>query len=244
LGETCRDEYHFGYVNRISPEAPVPIFDLHSSETKFGMANNVKNNLESFGCKIEFLTNDSSLLIKKRFVDLKSKQQLLREDVTSNIDPLITLTNIDYDFVVISDYNRGLLNEKFIKNISKQLTCPVYIDTKKTSLNCFSSFKNCILKCNDNEFSLLKEVPKNINIIVTKGKNGATWNNIDFPAPSVELFDVTGAGDVFLSVFSVIYYVTKNMEESIQKSVFLASKSTKHLGIYKLTKEDILEICD
>jgi bifunctional ADP-heptose synthase (sugar kinase/adenylyltransferase) len=98
LGETCRDEYHFGYVNRISPEAPVPIFDLHSSETKFGMANNVKNNLESFGCKIEFLTNDSSLLIKKRFVDLKSKQQLLREDVTSNIDPLITLTNIDYDF--------------------------------------------------------------------------------------------------------------------------------------------------
>jgi pentose-5-phosphate-3-epimerase len=57
LGETCRDEYHFGHVNRISPEAPVPVFDLQSCETKFGMANNVKNNLESFGCKVGISLN-------------------------------------------------------------------------------------------------------------------------------------------------------------------------------------------
>ena len=244
LGETCRDEYHFGQVNRISPEAPVPVFDLQSCETKFGMANNVKNNLESFGCKVDFLTNVSALLIKRRFVDLKSKQQLLREDITNTIDPLISLVNYNYDFVVISDYNRGLLTEKFIKKISKQITCPVFVDTKKTSINCFSNFKNCIVKCNDNEFSLLKEIPKNINLIVTKGKNGASWNNIIFPAPNVEMFDVTGAGDVFLSVLSVLYYMTNNMEESIKKSVILASRSTEHLGIYTLAKGDILEVCD
>ena len=229
MGETCRDEYHFGQVNRISPEAPVPVFDLQSCVTKFGMANNVKNNLESFGCKVDFLTNVSALLIKRRFVDLKSKQQLLREDITNTIDPLISLVNYNYDFVVISDYNRGLLTEKFIK---------------KTSINCFSNFKNCIVKCNDNEFSLLKEIPKNINLIVTKGKNGASWNNIIFPAPNVEMFDVTGAGDVFLSALSVLYYMTNNMEESIKKSVILASRSTEHLGIYTLAKGDILEVCD
>lgn len=244
LGETCKDEYHFGNITRISPEAPVPVFDFQKNETKLGMAYNVKSNLESFGCSVYFLSNPCELLIKRRFIDVKTNQQLLREDITNKIESLSEIDDLKYDFAVISDYNRGLLSENFIKKISNKLTCPIYVDTKKTSIKCFSGFKNCILKCNENEYNSLKKIPKEINLIVTKGKDGASWHGKNFSAPQVEIFDVTGAGDVFLSSFAVLHYVTKNIEESIKKSIILASKSTEHLGIYKLTKEDILEICN
>ena len=65
-----------------------------------------------------------------------------------------------------------------------------------------------------------------------------------YPAPKVEIYDVTGAGDVFLASFSVIYSVTNDMEEAIKKAIRLASESTKYFGIYKLTLEDIYAVCD
>lgn len=246
MGESCKDEYHFGEITRISPEAPVPVFDFKYDETKLGMANNVKNNLESFGCKVEFISNDPSILIKRRFVDIKSNHQLLREDITQIVNPLVDINLCEYDFVVISDYDKGLLTSSFIEKISKKIKCPVFVDTKKKSISCFSYFKNYIIKCNETEHSMLMDVgdDMDMNLIVTKGKDGASWRKKNYPAPKVKIHDVTGAGDVFLASFSVIYHCTKNMDESIEKSILLASKSIQHPGIYNLSLEDILEICN
>ena len=116
-----------------------------------------------------------------------------------------------------------------------------FVDTKKKNL---SSFKNCILKHNEYEQELVSSQPKDCEVIVTRGKDGAIWDDKLFKAPKVELHDVTGAGDVFLASLTAIYCATFNMEESIQKSVILASKSVEHSGIYKLTDGDIDEICD
>ena len=244
IGDTCDDIYTYGHVTRISPEAPVPIFEPHYTINHDGMGGNVRKNLEALGCDVNFLHGAVSK--KNRLIDERTKQQLLRIDNDTESKPITFETAIPpvYDAIVISDYNKGSVSYELIEELVKQVNIPIFVDTKKTSINCFSNFKNCIVKCNDNEFSLLKEVPKNINLIVTKGKNGASWNNITFPAPNVEMFDVTGAGDVFLSALSVLYYMTNNMEESIKKSVILASRSTEHLGIYTLAKGDILEVCD
>ena len=46
IGDSCIDEYQYGTVDRISPEAPVPIFKYIRSEEKPGMVFNVRNNLE------------------------------------------------------------------------------------------------------------------------------------------------------------------------------------------------------
>jgi len=44
IGDSCIDEYQYGTVDRISPEAPVPIFKYLRSEEKPGMVYNVRNN--------------------------------------------------------------------------------------------------------------------------------------------------------------------------------------------------------
>lgn len=49
VGDVGLDKYLFGDVDRISPEAPVPIVNLRSAENKLGLAANVAKNLSSLG---------------------------------------------------------------------------------------------------------------------------------------------------------------------------------------------------
>lgn len=49
IGDLMLDVYHQGQVTRISPEAPVPVVDVNSSEMKPGGAANVCRNLVSLG---------------------------------------------------------------------------------------------------------------------------------------------------------------------------------------------------
>lgn len=241
IGESCVDEYHYGTCNRISPEAPVPIFDFSHKIQKCGMASNVKQNLESFGCSVDFITNDSNNLIKRRFVDLKTNQQLLREDISMKLEPVsFSTSDKQYDVVVISDYDKGFLDFKTIDYICNNYK-NIFVDTKKKDL---ASFYNCFIKFNYDESKQIVNYGKECNYIVTKGKHGAHYNGVDYKAPIVDISDVTGAGDVFLSVLSVLYTVTNDIDESIKKSIILASESVKHNGVYKLTERDINEICD
>ena len=52
IGDIMLDRYWMGQVNRISPEAPVPILDVSSSIDKPGGAANVAKNLSDFGMDV------------------------------------------------------------------------------------------------------------------------------------------------------------------------------------------------
>ncbi len=49
IGDAMLDIYDWGKVERISPEAPVPIFNLSDTEYRFGGAANVASNLKKMG---------------------------------------------------------------------------------------------------------------------------------------------------------------------------------------------------
>jgi D-beta-D-heptose 7-phosphate kinase/D-beta-D-heptose 1-phosphate adenosyltransferase len=49
LGDIMLDEYMYGSVDRISPEAPVPVVDISSSKILLGGAANVAANICSLG---------------------------------------------------------------------------------------------------------------------------------------------------------------------------------------------------
>ena len=51
VGDTMIDRYIYGTVDRISPEAPVPILRHHYTEMKAGGAANVALNLAAWGCQ-------------------------------------------------------------------------------------------------------------------------------------------------------------------------------------------------
>lgn len=51
IGDIMLDEYIFGDVSRINPEAPVPILNANKKEYRLGGAANVANNIISLGGK-------------------------------------------------------------------------------------------------------------------------------------------------------------------------------------------------
>jgi rfaE bifunctional protein kinase chain/domain len=51
IGDVMLDTYMWGAVERISPEAPVPVVSLHKKEQRIGGAGNVALNLQSLGAK-------------------------------------------------------------------------------------------------------------------------------------------------------------------------------------------------
>ena len=52
VGDVMLDEYQWGHVRGISPEAPVPIVEVRNSTWAPGGAGNVAMNLASLGCKV------------------------------------------------------------------------------------------------------------------------------------------------------------------------------------------------
>jgi rfaE bifunctional protein kinase chain/domain len=56
VGDVMLDRYWFGTVDRISPEAPVPVLAVHSEEVRAGGAANVAHNLLALGAQTSLLS--------------------------------------------------------------------------------------------------------------------------------------------------------------------------------------------
>lgn len=241
IGDSCEDEYIYGTCNRISPEAPVPVMDYSRLETKSGMAGNVCLNLQSFEMDITFLTN-SEKLVKTRFIDKKSNQQILRVDNEETLKPLmLPISTVGFDAVVISDYNKGYLTYSKIEEIVSSSSCPVFIDSKKRFL---PNKENCFVKINDLEYSQLDEQCHIDNLIVTKGAEGCYFKNTLYPAQKVSVYDVVGAGDTFLAALVFSYLARGDMGEAIRFANKAAAIVVGQPGTYVLQEKDIYEICN
>ena len=242
VGDSCSDEYLFGRAERLSPEAPVPIFDVERRESKGGMAANVFNNLVSLGNKVDFATNRHTTK-KIRVIDLKSNQQLLRLDEGKQIDCFeiesVFTSPAKYDALVISDYDKGFLSlESMIEliNMAQKNDIPVFIDSKKTNL---FGVKNCFIKINQKEYDSLTIYPEGNEFIVTLGPNGASWKDCIIPAKKRFVFDVCGAGDTFLAAFVSSYMSIRNIIKSIEFANECASISVTKMGCHIISLSEL-----
>ena len=244
LGDHCEDVYHYGVCERISPEAPVPVLKKFETVIKDGMSSNVKNNLESFGIKVVHYHNKEKIR-KHRLVDSRYNQHLIRYDEGEGT--LLTELNLNIienlkkvDAVVISDYNKGFLRTNTLIEVCKMFeNTPIFVDTKKEDLTMLSG---CVIKINEKEFANIKRMPKDSEFVVTLGEGGALYNNKVYDTNKTEVFDVCGAGDVFLSSLVYGYLTTQNMEDAIIIANKCASLSVSKMGTYVLTKEDVENI--
>lgn len=55
IGDIMLDKYVYGSISRISPEAPIQVFDYQKSTQMLGGCGNVVANVSSIGCKAKFL---------------------------------------------------------------------------------------------------------------------------------------------------------------------------------------------
>lgn len=237
IGDFCIDVYQFGTIDRLSPEAPVPVFVPTSKEERRGMAGNVARNLEALGCQVNLLRGKASR--KTRLIDSRSKQHIARIDEDILSEPIRFETAIPsiYDAIVISDYGKGCVDYTLIREIIDEASCPVFIDTKLTDLD---QMQGAWVKINELEYSKIKS--ECTGLIVTQGSKGAKvpHHEIAINAPSVEVVDVTGAGDTFLAALTYEFLNTTDIKKSVEFAIKASSITVQHLGVYAPTLEEIL----
>ena len=239
IGELCRDVFKYGNVTRLCPEAPVPVLTDVYEELNWGMAGNVQENLLAHNPELNInLIHQKNLIKKTRYIDDKTNHMFLRVDEGENeVDTLILTpetvqTITESDLVIVSDYNKGFLTEKTLVKIGKLSKLSI-IDTKKTiSKDLIDSFT--FIKLNEHEYQRNKNISdKNKDkFIITLGMNGAKHDDIIFLSPSPkQTIDVSGAGDTFTAFFSLKYFETKNISESIKFANQMASIVVSKRGV-------------
>jgi len=236
IGDSCIDEYVYGTCERLNPEAPVPILRYERKETKMGMAWNVKENLIAFGIDVYILTNQEKIT-KTRYIDEKHNHQILRVDDEPIIKEMdYELPDCKYDALVISDYNKGFLTKEKISEIVDSFHGPVFIDTKKNYLPKLDAY----IKINEHEFNNFKSSTE--KLLITRGGKGCEYKGKLYPAEKVNVFDVVGAGDTFLSALVYFYLKYDRIEEAIPYANKAAAIAVSNFGTHVLTKKDIESI--
>ena len=234
IGDRCIDVYQFGTVDRISPEAPVPVFTHTHEESRPGMAANVFANLLALGCDVTFISGTISR--KTRLIDTRSKQHIIRIDHDEYSNPTdVTLLDLSlYEAIVISDYNKGAVSYESVEYLRKHYTGPIFVDTKKTDVQ---RFEGCYVKVNSTEHSKLTSTCS--DLIVTMGGEGARFSGHVYPAPKVEVSDVCGAGDTFLSALTYEYLSSNDIVKAIEFAIKASAITVQNLGVYAPTLEEV-----
>lgn len=236
IGDSCRDVFVYGSVSRICPEAPVPVFNPISVVSNDGMAGNVVANLKSLGADVDLITNQETV-IKKRIVDKKSNQMIVRIDEGDSVKNAFDIDDVDFDkysCVVISDYNKGFLKESDIFDISL-LAKVCFLDTKKV-LGQFA-YQCKYIKINESEWNNCERSGQKYDewkrgLIITMSEKGAKYNDEMIPVENeVECRDVSGAGDTFLAGLVYEYVNSFDIIKAIKFANLCASKVVTKKGV-------------
>ena len=157
IGDIMLDEYITGEVERISPEAPVPIVKVKNRYSSLGGSGNVVRNIRELGCKVTCIASigadkygsiiqhnllnlgvDQRLIIKDNITTKKTRiiadrsVQLLRvdeEDWDSVDSDKVNLSG-DFDIVIISDYYKGMITPKLLEKVKDETQAKIIIDPK------------------------------------------------------------------------------------------------------------------
>ena len=230
VGDSCKDVFIYGDIKRLTPEAPVPVFNPRGTVENDGMAKNVVNNVDALDSTVYLITNKNSIR-KVRYVDHKSNQLVLRvdeHDYCDRIDSptLLSISNnkcnlpmsgiVEVDAIIISDYCKGFLEDDDIKWICDN-NKNVFVDTKKKLGSWIDNVD--YLKINSLEYEENKDFLQGNDIInktiITKGNEGCLFQDKSYSTEDVQVKDISGAGDTFVAGLTVEYVRSKDIIKAI-----------------------------
>jgi D-beta-D-heptose 7-phosphate kinase/D-beta-D-heptose 1-phosphate adenosyltransferase len=248
IGDVIIDKYIYGTSTRISPEAPVPVITYIEEKETRGGAGLVYENLKSLGVNVDMFETPGEVSVKTRIICDGHYITRIDDDAQANgteVLKRVQETNFSqYDYVILSDYNKGVLDEarEIIKHINT-FNCKIIVDPKENQWFYEGAW---LVKPNYSEFESLEFDNWQGNIITTNAGEEVIatidGKRYEVPVDNLEVADVTGAGDCFLASF--VYALTKgyDCEKAIKVAVRGSTESVKHAGTYILKKADLEDV--
>ena len=150
------DIYWSGIVNRISPEAPVPLITVKDVETRQGAAANVANNVEAMGIPCERFFGSGRRIEKIRIF---STQPIVRVDFDYPQEPIEPDATFEdalrrCDIVILVDYAHGALEKvAALIQLARTYSRTILVDPKGVDYNRYRGAT--LIKPNKYEFKEL-----------------------------------------------------------------------------------------
>ncbi len=238
IGDVMIDSYLWGKVDRISPEAPVPIVSLRKRENRLGGAANVALNIQSMGAKpilCSVIGNDEKSHV---FFELMKSQQLDTGGLISS-EKRITTTK----FRIIGNNMQMLrVDEETEKELTPEESSLLLdrvksiTDTTNIGAIVFEDYDKGVINP-----SLIQQVVelgkrKNIPIVVDpKKKNFMNYRGVTLFKPNLKELREGLKLDDELDDMEKITSAVKQLQELLEVEIALATLSEK--GIYYSRKE-------
>jgi rfaE bifunctional protein kinase chain/domain len=189
LGDVMLDTYWWGHVERISPEAPVPVVSLDKKELRIGGAGNVALNLAALGAQtfvISVTGNDEEgkqlkILFEQNKVDTTNIISS-NERITTNKMRIVSRNQqmMRLDAEVTADINKQL--EQELLNAIKK-----YFQNNKPDVLIFEDYNKGVLT--ENIIHEVITLCKEYHVITTvdpKRKNFFAYKGVDIFKPNLK----------------------------------------------------------
>lgn len=261
IGDIIVDEFIWGDVTRISPEAPVPVVSVSEIDRRLGGSANVVRNLHALDTPSAMLglvgDDEPGAWVKNRLAELNSDnrgvltknnnrptaiktriiarhQQVVRYDrewtqaaqtsshqhLMDSLDELIPTASA----VILSDYGKGVLTHDFIIRLIQRLPNSIIaVDPKPEHTDAYrgatvitpnlseGAAMAGMAAINDDEQAeaIARALHQKLDlkyVLLTRSERGMTLfdgtNSHHIPTAARDIFDVTGAGDTVIAVFT------------------------------------------
>jgi D-beta-D-heptose 7-phosphate kinase/D-beta-D-heptose 1-phosphate adenosyltransferase len=296
-GDLMLDEFVWGKVSRISPEAPVPVVEVTGESAYAGGAANVARNVRELGAAVSvtgLVGNDEAgrelarlldgsgidsspivvdpnlpTIVKTRVVALH--QQVVRIDrearLVLNQSRRHALTDQlrarmgDWDALILSDYAKGLLSAEFVAELCASARGRL-IAVDPSPRNPLNWNGVTVVKPNlkearaaarlgddampDQAATALFGLWDTAMLLVTLGEHGMLLArpgepSYHTPTRAREVYDVSGAGDTAIAVFTLALGAGARPEEAAELANHASGVVVGKLGTATVQAAELLE---
>ncbi|MEW6444072.1 MAG: D-glycero-beta-D-manno-heptose-7-phosphate kinase [bacterium] len=299
LGDLILDQYIWGEVHRISPEAPIPVVEVLRETFSLGGAANVAHNARSLGARVEVcgvvggdaygrkilemlrekgigtrgVLQDPSrpTTLKTRIV--AHRQQVVRVD---REDPSLLEENLlatmklrirealpEVDAIVVEDYGKGVIQEGLLREIVPTVRKDgkiVTVDPKKDHFDLYRGVSAITPNRQEAELAAgvrisdarsLREAGIRLSkrlagsaVLIKLGDKGmclfeAGQEPFEIPAHPREVYDVSGAGDTVIAVFTTALVAGADLRQAATLSNLAGGLVVEKLGTATVTREEM-----
>lgn len=262
IGDAIVDVYHWGRCDRISQEAPVPVFVEEREEERQGGASNVAAQLRALRAEPDdgfaMQLSPRSTSVKHRY--MVGHQQLFRIDDDSHAEPdwmsaaKISAATSLCDVLILSDYAKGALTDDVCKTAiecARAKGIPIVVDPKCSDWNKY--YGATVICPNDAEWSEVKKDDDLTNFMWVAHKRGPggidiinpcklVWPMVtdNYPACARQVFDVTGAGDVVVALIAATLAAKGTIGEAAQLANIAAGYAVGQVGTAVCPLDELL----
>lgn len=189
IGDVMIDSYKWGKVERISPEAPVPICSVNNIENRMGGAGNVALNIKALGgtpilCSVVGKDGSGDTLLQL----MKEENMSTDNIVKSNYRPTTIKTRIignNVQMLRVDNENTDYLNEEE-ENLLMEKILSV-LDKQKIDVIIFQDYDKGVITKNIIQKTINKAKEKNIPTCVDpKHRNFSLYKEVTLFKPNLK----------------------------------------------------------